>query len=152
VAETFGRQSAPLVRQARSNRPPTAPIDALSTPLLFAQHDFLRRPLSVGTHPTVTTCKANIRKTMRFRTGPRKSRCVALLSAPTPQAPRAARWRAERPAKKKPRSEGVSQLGRFHWPDLEMACRAAHSRSCAARCGRTRIAPTIRHACAGYSR
>src|SRR6516165_839907 len=33
---------------------------------LSARHDFWPRPLSVGTHPTVMTCKANTRKTPRF--------------------------------------------------------------------------------------
>src|SRR5262249_29871601 len=30
------------------------------------RHDFWPRPLFVGTHPTVTTCKANTGKTPRF--------------------------------------------------------------------------------------
>jgi hypothetical protein len=38
----------------------------LWTGYLSARHDFWPRPLSVGTHPTVTTCKANTGKTPRF--------------------------------------------------------------------------------------
>src|SRR5262249_31206092 len=33
---------------------------------LSVRHDFWPRPLSVGTHPTVTTCKPNTEKTPRF--------------------------------------------------------------------------------------
>jgi hypothetical protein len=33
---------------------------------LSARHDFWPRPLYVGTHPTVTTCKANTERTLRF--------------------------------------------------------------------------------------
>src|SRR5262249_52641877 len=38
----------------------------LWTDYLSARHDFWPRPLSVGTHPTVTTCKANTGMTLRF--------------------------------------------------------------------------------------
>src|SRR5262249_41553920 len=38
----------------------------LWTGYLCARHDFSPRPLSVKTHPTVTTCKANTGKTPRF--------------------------------------------------------------------------------------
>src|SRR5262245_12615457 len=38
----------------------------LWTDYLSVRHNFWPRPLSVGTHPTVTTCKSNTGMTLRF--------------------------------------------------------------------------------------
>jgi Polymer-forming cytoskeletal len=45
----------PLVRRSNAPRRREVPI----TPVASAQDDFLRRPLPLGTRPTVTTCKAS---------------------------------------------------------------------------------------------
>src|SRR5262249_7002567 len=66
VAKTSAPQSTPFARQDAASRVPLLRMRFLWTGHLSARHDFWPRPLSVGTHPTVTTCKANAGKTARF--------------------------------------------------------------------------------------
>ena len=62
-------------------RAPLLRMRFLWTGYLSARHDFWPRPLYVGTHPTVTTCKANTGETPRFLrfTEPCEKCCVGQL-------------------------------------------------------------------------
>src|SRR5262249_34276013 len=66
VAKTSASQSTPFARQAAASRAPLLGMRSLRAGYLSSRHDFWPRPLSVGTHPTVTTCKANTEKTPQF--------------------------------------------------------------------------------------
>jgi hypothetical protein len=66
VTKTSASQSTPFARQVGASRAPHLRMRFLWTEYLSARHDFWPRPLYVGTHSTVTTCKANARKTPRF--------------------------------------------------------------------------------------
>jgi len=66
VAKTSAAQSTPFARQVAASRAPLLRMRFLWTGYLSARHDFWPRPLSVGTHPTVTTWKANTGKMTRF--------------------------------------------------------------------------------------
>jgi hypothetical protein len=66
VAKTSAPQSTPFARQVAASRAPHLRMRFLCTGYLSARHDFWPRPLSVGTHPTVTTCEANTGKMTRF--------------------------------------------------------------------------------------
>ena len=59
VAKTSAPQSTPFARQVAASSAPLLRMRVLWTGYLSARHDFWPRPLSVDTHPTVTTCKAN---------------------------------------------------------------------------------------------
>ena len=59
-------QSTPFARRVATNRAQLLRMRFLWTGYLSARHDFWPRPLSVGTHPIVTPCKANTGKTPRF--------------------------------------------------------------------------------------
>ena len=66
VAKTPPGPTTPFARQVAASRAPLLRMRFLWTGYLSARHDFWPRPLSVGTHPTVTTCKANTGRTPRF--------------------------------------------------------------------------------------
>src|SRR5262245_41411121 len=66
VAKTSAPQSTPFARQVPASSAPLLRMRFLWTNHLSVRHDFWPRPLSVGTHPTVTTCKPNTEKTPRF--------------------------------------------------------------------------------------
>src|SRR5262249_55861030 len=66
VAKTSAPQSTPFARQVAASRAPLLRMRFLWTDYLSVRHDFWPRPLSVGTHLTVTTCKANTGRTLRF--------------------------------------------------------------------------------------
>jgi len=67
VGKTSAPQSTPFARQRAASRAPLLRMRFLWTGYLSARHDFLHRPLSVGTRPTVTTtCKANTGKMTWF--------------------------------------------------------------------------------------
>jgi hypothetical protein len=66
VAKTFAPQSTPFARQVAASRAPLLRMRFLWTDYLSVRHDFWPRPLSVDTHPTVTTCEANTERTLRF--------------------------------------------------------------------------------------
>jgi hypothetical protein len=59
-------QSTLFARQVATSRAPRLRMRFLWTGYLSVRHDFWPRPLSVGTHPTVTTCKANTGKMTQF--------------------------------------------------------------------------------------
>jgi len=66
VAKTPAGPTTPFARQVAASSAPLLRMRFLWTGYLSARHDFWPRPLSVGTHPSVTTCKANTEKTPRF--------------------------------------------------------------------------------------
>jgi hypothetical protein len=60
------RSNHSIARQVAASSAPHLRRRFLWTGSLSARHDFWPQPLSVGTHPTVTTYKANTGKTPRF--------------------------------------------------------------------------------------
>jgi hypothetical protein len=60
------RSNNSICSQVAASSAPLLRMPFLWTGYLSARHDFWPRPLSAGTHPTVTTCKANTGKMPRF--------------------------------------------------------------------------------------
>src|SRR5262249_58248199 len=65
-AKTSAAQFTPFARQVAASRAPLLRMRFLWTGYLSVRHDVWPRPLSVGTLPTVTTCKVNTGKMTRF--------------------------------------------------------------------------------------
>src|SRR5262249_17326472 len=79
VAKTSASQSTPFALQVAASRAPLLRMRSLWTGYLSARHDFWPRPLSVDTHPTVTTCKANNWKDAGSSDSPNLATSAALV-------------------------------------------------------------------------
>src|SRR5215813_8856616 len=82
VAKTSAPQSPPSARQLATSRAPLLRMRFLWTGYLSARHDFWPRPLSVGTHPTVTHARRTLERRLGSSDSPNLATSAALVSWP----------------------------------------------------------------------